>query len=254
MTQGRELALLAWDDRISGLQGGSELGCALAGAELLDLLESGRLGIRGADLVVLGRTLEHPETGDPRFDRAIAVIKLIPEPKAVQAWIKRHAPELRDSYLALLEDEGTVGPRHVRRLGLLPTTRTGLTDPSERDALVARLSLLAPEDEPLAALAHRAGLTPFLFPGPEHDDLRETLAETTRGWSEALPPTADPEVLADPATATRTVLRQVRDAVVQLHTAGPRRHGGYEALNRASQADHDRDLGHAHDLYLGGGL
>ncbi|MFC1403674.1 MULTISPECIES: GPP34 family phosphoprotein [Streptacidiphilus] len=237
MTRGRELALLAWDDRTGELDGGPELGCALAGAELLDLLEAGRLGIRGANLTLLGRTQTEPHTGDPRFDRAIAVIKLIPEPKVVQAWIKRHAPELRDSYRALLEDEGTIAPRRGRRLGLIPTSRTALADPSERDGLIARLSLLATEDEPFAALAHRAGLTPLLFPGPEQEELRESIAETTRSLSEALPAAADPEVLADPDTAVRTVLRQVRDAVVQLRTAGPKKRGGYDSLSHNSPGD-----------------
>ena len=247
MTRGRELALLAWDDRTGELDGGPELGCALAGAELFDLLEAGRLGIRGANLAVLGRTQTEPSTGDPQFDRAIAVIKLIPEPKTVQAWIKRHAPELRDSYRALLETEGTIAPQRGRRLGLIPTSRTALTDPSERDELLARLSLLENEDEPFTALAHRAGLTPLLFPGPEHEDLRESIAETTRSLSEALPTTADPEVLADPDTAVRTVLRQVRDAVVQLRTAGPKKRGGYDSASHSSSSDSSSIAG------LGGG-
>lgn len=249
MTRGRELALLAWDDRTGELDGGPELGCALAGAELIDLLETGRLGIQGTNLAVLGRTQTqtHPETGDPQFDRAIVVIKLIPEPKTVQAWIKRHAPELRDTYRALLESEGTIASRRGRRLGLIPTSRTALTDPSERDELISRLSLLASEDEPFAALAHRAGLTPLLFPGPEHEDLRESIAETTRSLSEALPAAADPEVLADPDTAVRTVLRQVRDAVVQLRTAGPKKRGGYDSASHNSAGDSSSIAG------LGGG-
>ncbi|TDT95846.1 Golgi phosphoprotein 3 GPP34 [Streptomyces sp. 846.5] len=243
MTRGRELALLAWDDRTGELGGGPELGCALAGAELLDLLETGRLGIHGANLAVLGRTQTEPHTGDPQFDRAIAVIKLIPEPKVIQAWIKRHAPGLRDSYRALLESEGAIAPRRGRRLGLIPTSRIALTDPSERDELIARLSLLATDDEPFAALAHRAGLTPLLFPGPENEELRESVAETTRSLSEALPATADPDILADPDTAVRTVLRQVRDAVVQLRTAGPKKRGGYASLPHTPPSDTIAGLG-----------
>ncbi|MEY9836169.1 GPP34 family phosphoprotein [Streptacidiphilus sp. EB103A] len=237
MTRGRELALLAWDDRTGELGGGPELGCALAGAELLDLLEAGRLGIHGANLAVLGRTQTEPHTGDPQFDRAIAVIKLIPEPKVIQAWIKRHAPGLRDSYRALLENEGAIAPQRGRRLGLIPTSRIALTDPSEREELIARLSLLRIEDEPFAALAHRAGLTPLLFPGPEHEELRESIADTTRSLSEALPATAAPDALAAPDTAVRTVLRQVRDAVVQLRTASPKKRGGYASLSHTSPGD-----------------
>ena len=249
MTRGRELALLAWNDRTGELDGGPELGCALAGAELLDLLEAGRIGVHGANLAVLGRTQTQPHTGDPQFDRAIAVIKLIPEPKVIQAWIKRHAPELRDSYRALLENEGAIAPQRGRRLGLIPTSRIALTDPSEREELIARLSLLTTEDEPFAALAHRAGLTPLLFSGPEHEELRESIAETTRSLSEALPATADPEVLADPDTAVRTVLRQVRDAVVQLRTAGPKKRGGYASLSHNSPSDSTSSI-----AGIGGGI
>ncbi|MER7930572.1 GPP34 family phosphoprotein [Streptomyces sp. NPDC096057] len=189
MTTARDLTLV-----VLGLPPGSpvehgDLSLALAGAEAVDLLESGALTLDG-DIVVPGPPTA---TGDRLLDEAVATLVRRPPYETVTAWLWRRGSELAAVYVDDLERDGSIG----RPAGHGRWPRSG------RSALA---------DSPVrrAADRRRASGEPVLT----------TLLTTVTGVGEENP-ALDPERPLGDAVAT--VLSVVGDVVTELEAARLRR-------------------------------
>ncbi|MFI5468713.1 GPP34 family phosphoprotein [Streptomyces cacaoi] len=150
MTTARDLLLVAMDVAPVRPVGQGELSLALAGAEVIDLLETGDVVLDG-DLLVPGPA----SAPDDRLlaEAAASLVRAAPY-ESVEDWLWRRGSGLAAAYSARLEADGLLGrPRH----GRLPFRSAGtepLDSPARRHA-TARWEA----DEPvLSALAAAVGL------------------------------------------------------------------------------------------------
>ncbi|GCB51974.1 GPP34 family phosphoprotein [Streptomyces sp. NL15-2K] len=186
MTTARDLALVALgmpSDR-SVAQG--DLSLALAGAEAIDLLESGALSLAG------GRVVPRPRvaTGDRLLDQADALLIRREPYETVGEWLWRRGGELAAAYVDDLERAGLV--THPRGHFGLRSARTVLADSQARRSAEERRASGEPV---LAALLAAAGI------GEDPAEARESLI----------------------GDAVTTVLAAVGDAVTQLEAVRLRR-------------------------------
>jgi hypothetical protein len=157
-----------------------DLSLALAGAEVIDLLDVQAIRLDGERIVPAYR----PETGDRLLDEAASSLVRQEPYELVDDWLWRRGRGLFSSYLAALEAEGQV-TRQRRRWRLFRTGRTMLVDSPAHRAAAKRW---ASDDAVLAALAAAVGI---------HGER-----------------TADSPGIADDAVAT--VLAAVNAAVMEL--------------------------------------
>jgi hypothetical protein len=164
-----------------------DLSLALAGAELIDLVESGALALDD-DRIVPG---PQPATGDRLLDEAAASLVRAEPYESAEDWLWRRGRGLSSAYLAALETEGLITRERGRRLSVR-TGRKALADSPDRRRAEERLA----SDEPvLAALTAALGV---------RDEPVEELVEFT-----------------DDAVAA--VLATVGDAVTELEAVRQRR-------------------------------
>ena len=130
-----DLFLLAHDDsgRLIGQEAG--IGAGLAGATLIDLLLSARIGVVEGRLEVLDPTPTGDDENDATMD-AIAANTAAVGPRAWVSWISHGAYERVGDALV---DAGVVRRTTGRRLGLLPVTRC--RPASEEDLVRVRARL-----------------------------------------------------------------------------------------------------------------
>lgn len=186
MTTPRDLLMVALDME-SGPPEQGDLSLALAGAEVIDLLDVQAIRLDGERIVPVHR----PATGDRLLDEAASSLVRQEPYESVGDWLWRRGRGLFSSYLASLEAEGQV-TRERRRWRLFQTGRTMLVDsPAHREAVKRWTS----DDAVLAALAAAAGI---------HGER-----------------TADSPGIADDAVAT--VLATVNAAVMELGLVRQRR-------------------------------
>jgi hypothetical protein len=168
MTTARDLAIVALDvppDR-SVEQG--DLSLALAGAEVIDLVEAEALTLDG-DRIVPG---PQTATGDRLLDDAAATLVRREPYETVEDWLWRRGRELSAAYVDDLEKTGLVTREHGRRF----PPRAGRTVPVDSPARSGAAERRTSGEPVLAALAAAAGVDDK---GPEFGEDRIGEAITT---------------------------------------------------------------------------
>ncbi|MBB4981033.1 GPP34 family phosphoprotein [Streptomyces nymphaeiformis] len=110
MTTARNLLMVVLDSAPGGAVSPGDLSLALAGAELVDLLDAGAVALR-AERVVPGA---FPPPGDDLLTQAFASLRREEPYEAVGDWLWRRGDGLAEEYLAALEEEGTLTGRRRR--------------------------------------------------------------------------------------------------------------------------------------------
>jgi hypothetical protein len=188
MTTPRDLLITAMDLAASRTLERGDLSLALAGAELVDLLDAQAVTLAGDHIVPSDRR----SMTDRMLDEAASSLARQAPYDSVDAWLWRRGRDLTEAYLAVLEAEGQLSRQRHHRWMIFQPTHTVLVDSPARRHAARRYA----SDEPvLAALAAAAGIG---------DELTE----------------GSPRV-ADEAVAT--VLAAVQDAVRGLEAERQRR-------------------------------
>jgi hypothetical protein len=150
MTTPRDLLMVAIDMETGSPTEEGDLSLALAGAEVIDLLDVQAIRLDGERIVPVHR----PAIGDRLLDEAASSLVRHEPYESVGDWLWRRGRDLLSSYLAALEAEGRV-TRPRRSWRLLRTDRTMLVDsPAHREAATRWTS----DDPVLAALAAAVGI------------------------------------------------------------------------------------------------
>ncbi|MFI1645454.1 GPP34 family phosphoprotein [Streptomyces avidinii] len=187
MSTAKDLFIIAMDPPPDRSVGQGDLSLALAGAELIDLLDAQAVSLDG-DRIVPGT---QPELHDPLLGEAAAALTRRTPYERVDEWLWRRGRDLSAAYQAALEEAGELTRG---RRGLLPfgTDRMEVADTPARRRALGRQE----EEEPvLAALASVVGIR-----------------------------SDDPEAEPRPGDeAVTTVLAVVNDAVMELEAVRQRR-------------------------------
>ncbi|MFE4652139.1 GPP34 family phosphoprotein [Streptomyces sp. NPDC056707] len=187
MTTPQDLLIVALDVEPSRPVEQGDLSLALAGAEVIDLIDAQALTLDDDRIVPSARwTL-----ADRLLDEAASSLVRKSPYESVEDWLWRRGRELSSAYLAALEAEGQVTRQHGR-WSPARTARTALVDSPARRHASERWSSGEPV---LAVLAAAVGI-------------REMPAEDS------------PSVADD---AVETVLAAVNDAVMELEAVRQRR-------------------------------
>lgn len=150
MTTARDLAIVALDAAPGRSVEQGDLSLALAGAEVLDLVEAGALALDDDRLVPGAQSA----TGDRLLDEAADSL-LRKEPyETVEDWLWRRGSELASAYVADLEKIGLTARKRGPRFPL----RSGQTVPVESPARSRAEQRRASGEPVLAALAAAAGI------------------------------------------------------------------------------------------------
>ncbi|MGW7578766.1 GOLPH3/VPS74 family protein [Streptomyces sp. NPDC054765] len=196
MTTPRDLLFIAMDMESSHTLERGNLSLALAGAELIDLLDAQAVSLDG-DRIVPGY---RPAVADRLMDEAASSLDQQPPYESVDDWLWRRGRGLSTAYLAALEAEGQLTRRPRRRWMPFRTGQMTLAESPARRGAATRLA----SDEPiLAGLAAPLGI---------------------RGER-----AGDPPDVAD--GAVETVLAAVNDAVHELEFERQRRAIDEEAFS-----------------------
>lgn len=168
MTTARDLAIVALDAASGRSVEQGDLSLALAGAEVIDLVEAGALALDD-DRIVPG---PQAPTGDRLLDEAAASLIRQAPYETVEDWLWRRGRELSSAYVDDLERIGLTSRGRGRRFPLFSGRTVPVDSPARSSARERRAS-----GEPvLAALATAAGLDDK---GPEFDENRVGEAVTT---------------------------------------------------------------------------
>ncbi|WP_046730230.1 GPP34 family phosphoprotein [Streptomyces humi] len=198
MSTARDLALVVLGRPLGRTVEQGDLSLALAGAETVDLLESGALTLDGERMVPGGRTA----TGDPLLDEAVAALVRREPYETVGDWLWRRGAELSAAYVEDL-------------------TRTGFFVRSRRLWLSVRGAGTVPADTPQRRRAeHR------LATG------EPVLAALTAALDAGDPPASTAEL----GEAVTTVLAAVGNAVTELEAARLRRDAEHAAFDNIWRA------------------
>ncbi|MFE6286624.1 GPP34 family phosphoprotein [Streptomyces sp. NPDC057877] len=150
MTTARDLSLVATDPHNDSVVEQGDLSLALAGAELIDLIDAGAVTLDGDRLVAGGA----PPAGDALLLDAASLLTASAPKETVEDWLWRRGRDLAARYRGALEDEGLVAPARQRRNPLRRTTPAPADSPALRQARERRVS-----GEPvLTGLAAAAGI------------------------------------------------------------------------------------------------
>ncbi|MET7452912.1 GPP34 family phosphoprotein [Streptomyces sp. NPDC005574] len=187
MTTARDLLIVAMQTAPDRPVEPGDLSLALAGAELIDLLENGSLTLDG-DRIVPGLQVS---TGDELLDQAAAALVRQDPYESAEDWLWRRGRGLSLTYLAGLEKDGVVTRSKGRWIPVATRRRELADSPARRHAEARRAA-----DEPVLA-----ALTTSL----RMDDKRAD----------------DFENLTDEAVVT--VLAAVGEAVTELESVRQRR-------------------------------
>ncbi|MFD7915838.1 MULTISPECIES: GOLPH3/VPS74 family protein [unclassified Streptomyces] len=150
MSTAKDLFIIAMDPPPDRSVGQGDLSLALAGAELIDLLDAQAAALDGDRIVPGGEQELH----DPLLTEAASALTRQVPYERVDDWLWRRGRDLSAAYQAALEEAGELTRG---RRGLLPfgTDRLELADTPARRRALGRQE----EDEPvLAALASVVGI------------------------------------------------------------------------------------------------
>ena len=150
MTTPRDILMVALDTESDRSPEQGDLSLALAGAELIDLLDMRAIRLDGERIVPLRR----PQAGDRLLDEAASSLIRQEPYESVGDWLWRRGRGLFAAYLAALEAAGQV-TQERRRWRLFRTGRTMLVDSLAHREAVRRWTS---GEAVLAALAAVAGI------------------------------------------------------------------------------------------------
>ncbi|MEU5611718.1 GPP34 family phosphoprotein [Streptomyces sparsogenes] len=150
MTTPRDLLIIAMDTVPNRPVERGDLSLALAGAEVIDLIEAEALVLEG-DRIVPGL---QPALADPLLEQAASSLERQAPYEAVGDWLWRRGRGLSAAYLAALESEGEVARRR-HRWTPFRSGRTALVDSPARSRAADRWASGEPV---LAALAAAVGI------------------------------------------------------------------------------------------------
>ncbi|MGC2997338.1 GOLPH3/VPS74 family protein [Streptomyces sp. G35A] len=151
MTTARDLSLVATDPQTGSVVEQGELSLALAGAELVDLVDAASVTLDG-DLLVSGGP---PPADDPLLLEAASLLKRGAPHETVEDWLWRRGRDLAARYRTSLEDDGLVAPARRPRNPLRRTRPA----PVDASALLLARDRLTSGDPVLAGFAAAAGVT-----------------------------------------------------------------------------------------------
>ncbi|MFF8191155.1 GPP34 family phosphoprotein [Streptomyces bobili] len=171
MTTAQDLMIVSLDVTPARPVEQGELSLALAGAELIDLVEAGVVVLDG-DRVTPGRA----EAPDDRLlaDAASALVRRDPY-ESVEEWLWRRGRGLASAYTARMEADGTLTHPRSHWLAVRSDRREAVDSPARRRAA----ERWASAEPVLAGLATTAGLREEEgdgFPGPLTDPVETVLA------------------------------------------------------------------------------
>lgn len=188
MTTPRDLLITTLDVTLTHPPGQGDLSLALAGAELIDLLNARAVALDG-DRIVPG---EQGAISDGQLNEAASALSREAPYETVEDWLWRRGRGLAAGYVAALRSEGQIAERRRPRWMPVGTGRTTLADTPARSGALERWT----SNEPvLASLGAAVGI---------RDERLE-----------------DPPRVPDEAVAT--VLDAVHDAVRDLEAERQRR-------------------------------
>ena len=150
MTTPRDLLMVAMYLKSGRPPEQGDLSLALAGAEVIDLLDMQAIRLDGERIV----PVRWPVAGDRLLDEAASALVRQEPYELVDDWLWRRGRGLFSSYLAALEADGQV-TRQRRRWRLFRTGRLMLVDSPAHRAAAKRW---ASDDAVLAALAAAVGI------------------------------------------------------------------------------------------------
>jgi hypothetical protein len=151
MTTARDLALIAADPQTDPVVEQGELSLALAGAELVDLIDAGAVTLDG-DLLMSGGAAP---AEDPLLLEALSLLGPGAPRTTVEDWLWRRGRELAARYRTALEDEGLVARVRPHRNPL----RRSRPAPVDSTALLSARDRRASGEPVLAGFAAAAGLS-----------------------------------------------------------------------------------------------
>ncbi|ODA70958.1 GPP34 family phosphoprotein [Streptomyces sp. AVP053U2] len=216
MTTARDLLVVVIDTRSGTSVEPGDLSLALAGAELIDLIDAGAADLGGDRVVVQapGQAAEpapEPATGDPLLRQAASSLVRQEPHEPVEDWLWRRGRDLVAAYLAELGTTGSAASRWRSRKPSLSIDPSALADsPARRHAN----DRWAAHEPVLAALAAAAGVAAADGGDPGDGD-----PGNGPGGHDELADLGDDRVV--------TVLAAVNEAVVEL--AGVRQRRAVEA-------------------------
>jgi len=152
MTTPRDLLIVATDRAASGPVERGDLSLALAGAELIDLLCAGTVGLDGGDRILPG---DRPAPADRLLEEAASSLARQEPYETAADFLWRRGRDLSELYLAALEAEGQLTRRQRRRWVVFRTSSMELADSPARHRAANRLASGEPV---LAALTAAVGL------------------------------------------------------------------------------------------------
>jgi len=180
-----DLLLLAIDPASGVVRNWSRLNIALAGAELAQLQEAGRIDVSAGRIVVTGPAAM--TTGDPDMDATLARLASCSQPPRLLAFVGRHRANVVNSYLARLSGAGFVQHQGGRWFG----QRWPVTDRSRLASARAPLDAVAfgagdfsSAQAVLAGLVQAVGIARSLYPGRQNRAVRVRLRQIARShWA-----------------------------------------------------------------------
>ncbi|WP_405506216.1 GPP34 family phosphoprotein [Streptomyces cyaneofuscatus] len=199
MTTAKDLFIITMDPRPERSVGQGDLSLALAGAELIDLIDAGAVTV-DEDRIV---PVEASTPQDGLLGEAAALLTREPPHERIEDWLWRRGRDLAAAYQAALEEDGELTRKRSGRLSF-GSKRVEPVDTPARRAAAERWE----EREPvLAALASAVGVE-----GGRPENAEE--AEDTENAED------QPGLDDDAVTA---VVTAVHDAVMELEAVRQRR-------------------------------
>ncbi|GGV63890.1 hypothetical protein GCM10010277_70280 [Streptomyces longisporoflavus] len=185
MNTAKDLFIIAMDVKYSVGQG--DLSLALAGAELIDLIEAGAIAMDGDRIVPTGQ----PTPDDRLISEAAAGLTRQAPYEQIEDWLWRRGRDLAAAYQTALEDSDELKPQRSGRLPFGPRRVEPVDTPARRRAA----DRWKDEEPVLTALASIVGIA------DEPSDIEPGLADES----------------------VTTVLAAVHDAVMELEAVRQRR-------------------------------
>lgn len=190
----------------------TEIGCALGGALLLELVRGGQLTVTYTELKL--RTADRH--CDPAADEALGRLLLAERSRTPAEWITRLAPGAMEGTWERLVVTGALAPSTVKWLGVLPVTSWHAADGRWTGSETARLSALlhsgprTKETEStgrtveLAALLYAARMEHLLGPGASRPGARAAIRDAHAQCADG-PPVPQPGVFTVVAAVERSI-------------------------------------------------
>jgi Golgi phosphoprotein 3 GPP34 len=183
-----ELLLIAYNDTTGRQESGAaELGCGLAGAVLVELALTGRVGVVDGHV----RAVDGRPTGDPVLDEVLARIATAKKPRKPDWWVGKLHSGIQAQLLDRLVERGVLRRQRHKVLGLFPVRRYPTLDAGQESAVRSRLqSVVGHGTEPdartaaLAGLLDACGLARRTFPELDRKQLKARMKELSEGqWT-----------------------------------------------------------------------